>query len=340
MGIYTESVKKSNGKTEKRFRFEFDRVINGERVRLAKRLPKGLSQAQADAYDRKESERIYASATGIAKCHSITVDEAIAIYFEEKGTKLRGKDKLERGLRLLKWAYGGRKIEELDEIAQEVIKRLRAEGKTDGTINTMLGNLRSACRYAAKRLKLPVPGQFMEIPAPNNERKFFIDRKQMLQLCDRMSDIRARAVVRIAFYSGMRKCEILNATERNGNFVIDDEIAKNGETRLVPINPKIRTALKYRKMIGVDALSRAFIKARERAGMPYLHFHDVRHSAASELINNKVDLYTVGAILGHKDLKSTRRYSHLATHALEEAILKIGQKTTTPRHLAIVKKAA
>ncbi|MFZ6774294.1 tyrosine-type recombinase/integrase [Undibacterium sp. SXout7W] len=37
-----------------------------------------------------------------------------------------------------------------------------------------------------------------------------------------------------------------------------------------------------------------------------MHFHDLRHSAASMLINNDVDLFTVGAILGHKYQRSTK----------------------------------
>ncbi len=79
-----------------------------------------------------------------------------------------------------------------------------------------------------------------------------------------------------------------------------------------------------------------FEKAREAVGMPWLHFHDLRHSAASALIAEGVDLYTVGAILGHKSTASTKRYSHLATEKLAEAIGRLGQKI--PHHLK--KKAA
>ncbi|WP_369823775.1 tyrosine-type recombinase/integrase [Collimonas sp. OK242] len=66
------------------------------------------------------------------------------------------------------------------------------------------------------------------------------------------------------------------------------------------------------------------------AGLGYLHFHDLRHSAASSMINEGVDLYTVGAVLGHKSPSSTKRYAHLATESLREAIGRIGQKI--PHH--------
>ncbi|MCG1054099.1 tyrosine-type recombinase/integrase [Mycetohabitans sp. B5] len=59
--------------------------------------------------------------------------------------------------------------------------------------------------------------------------------------------------------------------------------------------------------------------------MDWLHFHDLRHSAASQMINQRVDLYTVGAVLGHKSHASTQRYAHLATESLRDAITRIGQ---------------
>ena len=45
-----------------------------------------------------------------------------------------------------------------------------------------------------------------------------------------------------------------------------------------------------------------------------------------ELINAGVDLFTVGRVLGHKDPRSTQRYSHLAIDTLTAAVGKIGRK--------------
>lgn len=65
-------------------------------------------------------------------------------------------------------------------------------------------------------------------------------------------------------------------------------------------------------------------------GIDDLHFHDLRHSSASAMINEGIDLYTVGAVLGHKDAASTKRYSHLATATLATAIGTIGKKSPPP----------
>ena len=44
------------------------------------------------------------------------------------------------------------------------------------------------------------------------------------------------------------------------------------------------------------------------------------------MINAGVDLYTVGQVLGHRDARSTQRYSHLTHDTLANAIGKIGQR--------------
>jgi site-specific recombinase XerD len=67
-------------------------------------------------------------------------------------------------------------------------------------------------------------------------------------------------------------------------------------------------------------------RATTELGLGHLHFHDLRHSAASAMINSGIDLYTVGAVLGHKTPISTKRYSHLATQTLAAAVATIGKK--------------
>ncbi len=63
----------------------------------------------------------------------------------------------------------------------------------------------------------------------------------------------------------------------------------------------------------------------DRAGLPNVHFHDLRHSTASALINAGASLYVVGQILGHKDPRSTQRYAHLKDEIKRQALARIGQ---------------
>ena len=47
--------------------------------------------------------------------------------------------------------------------------------------------------------------------------------------------------------------------------------------------------------------------------------HDLRHSAASFLINSNHSLYVVQKLLGHTQIKTTARYSHLAPETMLNA---------------------
>jgi integrase len=61
----------------------------------------------------------------------------------------------------------------------------------------------------------------------------------------------------------------------------------------------------------------------------YVTFHDLRHTCASHLIMGSWGLpltpFEVMEWLGHADLKTTKRYMHLAPGALEELVRKMGQ---------------
>jgi site-specific recombinase XerD len=59
------------------------------------------------------------------------------------------------------------------------------------------------------------------------------------------------------------------------------------------------------------------------AGLPDdTRIHDLRHSLASDAIMDGVPLEVVGKMLGHKNYRTTQRYSHIADTALREAVNK------------------
>ena len=54
--------------------------------------------------------------------------------------------------------------------------------------------------------------------------------------------------------------------------------------------------------------------------MPWVNFHDLRHSCASILMAKGTDLYTVSKILGHSTITTTQRYAHLEVSQQRDAL--------------------
>jgi integrase len=137
--------------------------------------------------------------------------------------------------------------------------------------------------------------------------------------------------------TGARRNELLHAKwehvdlERKAWHIPD---SKTGKPRYVPLsqaaidlisklprwekcpwllpNPKTREPF--------HSVKHSWDTAREEANLPGLRLHDLRHSAASFMINAGIDLFAVGKILGHADHQSTMRYSHLANDTLLAAV--------------------
>lgn len=324
-------------KTRGRYIFEFDVRIDKQRIRARKILPKAWTKSQADAFDEKERARLYAQVrSGERVAH--TIDDAVAIYLEHRIQELKNGDGCRKELIRQMPMYEGKPLTKLAECCREMSIKGKKEGSSAATIRNRIRYLTAACRYAWKYHGMGEhdPAERVTVPKVNNERHEYASRTQMIHIARAMIEVdkrpnkvrESRAVLRIGFYSGMRIAEILRAEPRGDCFYLGT--SKNGKPRLVPIHRNIRNCLWIykRPLPAKRTVQKQFTLARARVCMDHLHFHDVRHSAASEMINAGIDLFTVGAVLGHTDSRSTQRYAHLATDTLAAAVGKIGQKVT------------
>ena len=114
----------------------------------------------------------------------------------------------------------------------------------------------------------------------------------------------------------------------NGAMEVLEKLKLNligGPIKETPIFPNLRTVKPYVNFYY------SWDNARKRAGLKDFRIHDLRHSFASSLVNAGRSLYEVQELLGHADIKTTSRYSHLSRERLIEAVqvlphIKIGIK--------------
>ena len=138
-------------------------------------------------------------------------------------------------------------------------------------------------------------------------------------------------------YTGCRLRECLDARWEHVN--VDTRnwhvpVTKNGHSRNLPISSAALNVLasvpRFKDCPWIFAnpetrnpyvsIKHAWQTARDQAGLPDLRLHDCRHAFASFAINNGVDLFTVGRLLGHRNVQSTQRYSHIANDTLLAAV--------------------
>jgi site-specific recombinase XerD len=155
--------------------------------------------------------------------------------------------------------------------------------------------------------------------------------------------------VRVSELVGLNYEDVYYQTEPKRLCLLRPEITKGGKSREIPINEKLRTALRdyYRDRVmalstlGITPELPLFTAHRHTdrrltprqvqriidmlgadVGIPGLHPHTLRHTFATSLLR-QTDSRTVQIILGHASLQSTQIYTHPNTEDMAKAVNKL-----------------
>ncbi|RZJ45882.1 MAG: site-specific integrase [Brevundimonas sp.] len=174
----------------------------------------------------------------------------------------------------------------------------------------------------------------------NNARERFLSAEEAARLREAVAasqNTQLQHIVGLLLLTGARVRELLDARWEN----VDVErrtwlipTSKTGKPRHVPLSKAalaIIEALPRFKgcpwlVPNPDSLKpfvsikHSWQRAIKVAKLPGLRIHDLRHSAASFMVNSGVDLFAVGKVLGHASYQSTQRYAHLANDTLLAAV--------------------
>lgn len=189
-----------------------------------------------------------------------------------------------------------------------------------------------------------------KIKAPKVAKQFpaFITETELILIIGNTSEQFLKDLFLTAFYTGMRIGELVNMRwnwiDLNQNIITikcsDTFTTKSKKERIIPICSTLRNNLlnRFTKIINLnkeefvfyrvngiklneDYVSKKFKKVVRSIGLSEnIHFHTLRHSFASLLVQRGVSLYVVKELLGHENLITTQIYSHLQQQNLMEAV--------------------
>ena len=176
----------------------------------------------------------------------------------------------------------------------------------------------------------------------NNARTRFLSPEEAarLQKAAAVSDnTQLASFVALALLTGARRNEIIRA--KWADFDLERRLwlipeTKNGTPRYVPLSQQAIAVIERlprwdncewlipnpKTLKPYNTVKRAWTSAVNVAGLQGLRIHDLRHSFCSSAVAAGVDLYTVGKLVGHKDYKSSQRYSHVGETGLLKAVEK------------------
>lgn len=255
-----------------------------------------------------------------------TVRDALRRYGREVSPKHRGE----------RWEIARLGLLERDPLAAVALPSLQARhlaewrerrlrAVSDGSVRREMSLLRSVlrmCRAEWGWLRIDPMADVGKPPSPPaRRRRISADEIDRIVLAlgydggpgETVSDRVALAFL-FALETAMRAGEILGLRPADvAAKSVTLRATKNGDVRQVPLSPRAREILALLPpsdpVFGVDAGSRdaLFRKARDRAGIVDLHFHDTRAEAIWRL-SKKLDVLELARVIGHRDIKSLMLY--------------------------------
>lgn len=252
--------------------------------------------------------------------------EVMALYTTEAAHLRSPQTALHHAARIGPWVARYR-ASQARQCAAAVISDMRGH-YAPATINRSLGCLKRGLRLAwEKGITAADHSAAVRRLPEHNARDVYLDMTQVQQIAQHASAA-VRAAIWIALLTGCRRGEVLAIAPADigpDSILIRAGNTKTLKTRTVPIVPALRPWLAQIPLgVTYEGLKSGFRRAREKAGMPEVHYHDLRHSCATILLGLGVPLDVVRDILGHSTIKTTERYAHALVHRQRAALERLG----------------
>ena len=197
-----------------------------------------------------------------------------------------------------------------------------------------------------------VNNPFIQLVHPKKEQylpQFFYD-EEMEALFNTVSNdakkgLRDRVVIELLYATGIRVSELVNikVMDLDMNLPGVKVLGKGNKERFVPFGEFCRQSIeqyleKFKPLKGKshpylivnmkgDPITERGIRyllndvVKRTAGVTEIHPHKLRHTFATHLLNQGADLRTVQSLLGHVNLSTTGKYTHVSNQQLRKVYL-------------------
>lgn len=242
------------------------------------------------------------------------------------------------------------------------VERIEAENQPSGLSAKTVRNINQVISSAmdlavAQKIIITNPTNACELPKVEHREMQTIPEEQLQAF---LAEARATGVYEMYYIelaTGLRRGELLglkwqDIDWKNGIIKVKRQIARvdgkiveaplktKNSYRTVTISPQAIEVLREQKRktndqyvfpslnggpISPDSVNNMLKRVLERAGIPKVRFHDLRHTFATIALQNGVDIKTVSGMLGHFSAGFTLdTYAHVTTSAQKEAAQTMG----------------
>jgi len=173
----------------------------------------------------------------------------------------------------------------------------------------------------------------IDFTRPRKEKKLprVIDKDFLLNKISKIENLKHKAIISLAYSTGMRVSEIVSLKIKDidsDRMVINVRQAKGRKDRIVPLSKNVLNLLrKYFKryqpneyMFNGQNSNKYSTTSCNQIVKKYIgrdyHFHLLRHSSFTALLESGVDLRIIQRLAGHSSSKTTEIYTHVSTQLL------------------------
>ena len=177
----------------------------------------------------------------------------------------------------------------------------------------------------------------IDFQRPKSEKKLpkVIDNDFLIKKISLIDNLKHRAILSIGYSVGLRVSEVINLKIKNidsKRMIINIKNGKGKKDRVVPLSHKILELLRnyyrnYKPKIylfnGQSSLQYSSASCnklvKKYIGKEY-HFHLLRHSSFTSMLESGTDLRVIQKIAGHKNSKTTEIYTHVSKQLLNKVV--------------------